>query len=195
MDLSKPKALNALEAVMELGSFTQYQVWKKAGTSFATAHKLVHYLEEKRVVAKTGKKYAITTWPGLLGLFAVYRTFPKPLASLQLSIDRKDAEKYLDSKGFVRCLTSAWKYYDDYLTDPQLHYYVPDGVAAEKTIAELSGLPKGTMMIHLYGQDLTVFPAKRGSVLLTSLERTLLDLYSSHYAYAADNWITKKAKR
>ncbi len=195
MDLSKPKALKALEAVLELGSFSQYRVWKKAGTSFATAHNLVHYLEEKRVVAKAGKEYKITTWPGLLGLFAAYRTFPKPLVTLQLSIGLKEAEKYVDSKGFIRCLTSAWKYYDDYLLDPQLHVYAPSQKMVDEALAELSQLPKGTLLIHVYPQDLVVSPAKRGSVLVTGLQRTLLDLYSSHYAYATDNWIKKKANR
>jgi len=195
MDLSKPKALKALEALMELGSFSQYEVWKKAGTSFGTTHKLVHYLEEKRVVAKSGKKYEITTWPGLLGLFAAYRTFPKPVATLQLSLGLEETEAYVNSLGFIRCLTSAWKHYDDYLTDPQVHVYAPDAATVEKALAELSQLPKGTTVLDVYPQDLAVRPVKRGPVSLTSLQRTLLDLYSSRYAYATDRWIRKKARR
>lgn len=193
MDLAKPKTLKALEAVMELGAFTQYAVWKKAGTSFETAHKLIHYLQEKNVVAKPGKKYEITTWPGLLNLFTAYRTFPKPVATLKLAIGNKQAREYLADKGFIYCLTSAWQYYDDYLRDPQLHAYAPDANRARQAIGELSHLSKGTTIINIYPQDLPVLPTKHGRSLSTSLPRTLLDLYSSHYAYATDNWIKKKA--
>ncbi|MBI5035931.1 hypothetical protein HZC09_01180 [Candidatus Micrarchaeota archaeon] len=195
MDLAKPKALRALEAVMELGSFTQYRVWKKAGTSFATAHNLIHYLQEKNVVAKIGKKYAITTWPGLLGLFAVYRTFPKPIATLQLAMPAKKADEYFTTNKFIRCLTSAWERYDDYLRDPQLHFYSPGAEATESSLSELSHLPKGTTIVNIYLQDLQVSPVKHGRSLSTSLPRTLLDLYSSNYAYAAENWIRKKAMK
>lgn len=194
MDLARPRAFKALEAVVELGEFTQYQVWKKAGTSFDTAHRVVKFLQEKNVVSKTGGKYMVSTWPGLLGLFAAYRTFPKPVASLQLALDQKQALDYLAENKFVLCLTSAWKYYDDYLRDPQLHVYSPSEEKAEKTVSELSQLAKGTLLIHVYLQDLPVTPVKQGKFLATSLPRTVLDLYSSHYAYGTDNWIKRKAE-
>jgi len=195
MDVSKPKALKALEALMELGSFSQYEVWKKAGTSFATAHKLVHYLEEKGVVAKASKKYVVSTWPGLLSVFAVHRTFPKPVASLSLSMNFKDALRYFDREGFIRCLTTAWSSYDDYVRDPELHFYASDADAVSRGLAELSQMPKGTTLVNIYMQDLAVTPVKGSGYLLTGLFRTLLDLYSSKYAYAAERWIKKKASK
>jgi len=193
--MAKPKTLKALEAVIELESFTQYAVWKKAATSFDTAHNLVHFLQEKNVVAKTAKGYRVTTWPGLLGLFAAYRTFPKPIETLQLAMSRKEAEGYFSSKKFILCLTSAWKYYDDYLRDPQLHYYWPNGNFPEAALNELTQIAKGTTIINFYRPDLPVTPVKHGSSLATSLPRTILDLYSSHYAYGTDNWIKKKASK
>jgi len=193
MNLARPKALKALEAVIELGSFTQYQVWKRAGTSFDTAHRLVHFLEEKRVVAKIGKSYRVSSWPGLLNLFSAFRSFPKPIAVLQLSLSPAQAEKYLSEKQFAYCLSSAWRHYDDYFGDPQTNAYASSAEQAEKAVRELSQLPKGTTVINIYPQDLPVEPIKKGNSLITGLPRTLLDLYSSKYAYAADNWIKKKA--
>ncbi|MBI5176590.1 hypothetical protein HY995_00720 [Candidatus Micrarchaeota archaeon] len=193
MDLARPRTLKALETVVELGSFSQYSVWKKAGTSFETAHNLVRYLELKNVVARVGKRYEVTTWPGLLGLFVSFRTFPKPTATLQLAVDSRQVPKYLAEKGFVLCLTSAWSHYDDYLRDPQFHAYAPSKANAGRSIAELSQLPRGTTVINIYPQDIPVSPVKHGKNLATALPRTLLDLYSSHYAYATDNWIRKQA--
>jgi len=195
MNLARARTLKALEAVVELGSFTQYSVWKKAGTSFETAHNLVHYLAQKNVVAKTGKHYRVTTWPGLLALFVAFRTFPKPIATLQLALSSKQAMDFFTEKGFVFCLTSAWRYYDDYLRDPQLHAYAPSAKKAGLAITELSQLSKGTTVINIYPQDLPLSPVKRGKILATGLPRTLLDLYSSRYAYATDNWIKKQASK
>lgn len=195
MNLARPRTLKALEALIELGSFTQYSVWKKAGTSFETAHNLVHYLQEKNVVAKTGRNYQVSTWPGLLSLFAAFRTFPKPTAVLQLAMSPKQATEYLAEKRFVLCLTSAWKCYDDYLRDPQLHACAPNAKKAEQAVTELSQLSKGTLVINIYPQDLPISPVKNGKIIATGLPRTLLDLYSSRYAYATDNWIKKQANK
>ena len=195
MNLARARTVKALEAAIELGSFSQYSVWKKAGTSFETAHNLVRYLEQKNVVAKTGRRYQVTTWPGLLALFVAFRTFPKPIASLQLALNSKQAMEYFAGKSFVLCLTSAWRYYDDYLRDPQLHAYAPSAKKAEQAIAELSQLSRGTTVINIYPQDLPVSPVKHGQILATDLPRTLLDLYSSRYAYATDNWIKKQASK
>ena len=194
MDLAKPKTLAALEAIIELESFSQYEVWKKAGTSFGTAHYLVNFLQEKHVISKA-KKYSVLTWPGLLALFAAYRTFPKPLASYHLAISVEDAKDFLNEKGFTYCLTSAWKYYDDYLRDPTIHVYFPTGGNAQNAMQELSQLAKGTTIINVYPQDIPVKPTKKKEVLLTSFSRTLLDMYSSNYAYGTDNWIKKKASQ
>lgn len=193
MNLAKEKTLAALEAIVELGTFSQYEVWKKAGTSFIIAHNLVHYLLQKSVVAKTGKKYMITSWPGLLSLFVAFRTFPKPLATLQLAISPENAKHYLQENGFTYCLTTAWQYYDDYLRDPQIHVYAPSKAKAEQSIREMSQLAKGSTIINIYLQDIPVKPVGKKGALLTSLPRTLLDIYSSHYAYGTDNWIKKKA--
>jgi hypothetical protein len=193
MDLAKEKTMAALEAIIELESFSQYGVWKKSGTSFITAHNLVHYLLQKNVIAKVDKKYTITSWPGLLSLFSAFRTFPKPIATLQLAISLDDAKAHLQEKGFIFCLTTAWQYYDDYLRDPQVHVYAPSKAKAEQAIKELSQLAKGTTIINIYLQDAPVKPVSKKGMQLTSLPRTLLDLYSSHYAYGTDNWIRKKA--
>ncbi|MFA6329446.1 MAG: hypothetical protein WCX64_02045 [Candidatus Micrarchaeia archaeon] len=195
MDLAKPKTLAALEAIIELEKFSQYEVWKKAGTSFGTAHYLVNFLQEKHVISKTGKKYSILTWPGLLSLFAAYRTFPKPLATYHLAISVEAAKDFLNEKGFTYCLTSAWKYYDDYLRDPTIHVYSPTDGHAQNAVQELSQLAKGTTIINVYPQDVPVKSTKKKEVLLTSFSRTLLDMYSSNYAYGTDNWIKKKAEQ
>ena len=193
MDLAKEKTIAALEAIIELESFSQYGVWKKSGTSFITAHNLVHYLLQKNVIAKVDKKYAITSWPGLLSLFSAFRTFPKPIATLQLAISLDDVKAHLQEKGFIFCLTTAWQHYDDYLRDPQVHVYAPSNAKAKQAINELSQLAKGTTVINIYPQDVPVKPVSKKGMQLTSLPRTLLDLYSSHYAYGTDNWIRKKA--
>jgi len=193
MNLIRKKTLAALETLIELESFTQSEVGLKAGISPMPVYNLVHFLLQKNVLAKVGKKYAITSWPGLLSLFAAFRTFPKPVATLQLAISSEEAKQYLQEKGFIYCLTTAWQYYDDYLHDNQLHAYAPNKVVAEQIIKELSQLASGTTVIHLYLQDLPVEAVELHGIHLSSLPRTLLDLYSSHYAYGTDNWIRKKA--
>ena len=193
MNLSKPKTEKALEAIISLEAFTQYEVWKKAGTSFETAHNLVKFLEQKNVIAKTGKKYSITTWPGLLSLFAAYRTFPKPTATLQLAIGEKQFKEILCKNGFTLCLTSAWQHYDDYLHGGNMHAYYPDEKTLQKLVKEASQLPKGLTIAYLYPQDIPQKPEKKGKQNITSFPRTLLDMYSSHYAYGTSNWIKKKA--
>ena len=162
MDLAKPKTFAALEAIIELESFTQYEVWKKAGTSFGTAHNLVKFLQEKHVIVKAGKKYSVLTWPGLLGLFAAYRTFPKPVASYRL---------------------------------PPIHAYRPANPVTKNAMTELSQLSKGTTVINVYPQDIPFEPEIKKGACLTPFPRTLLDLYSSNYAYGTDNWIKKKAEQ
>ena len=195
MDLSKQKTEKALEAIIELEAFTQYEVWKKAGTSFETAHNLVHFLQQKNVIAKTDKKYAVTTWPGLLSLFAAYRTFPKPTATLQLAIDEKQFQEILCKKGFTLCLTTAWSHYDDYLYGGNIHAYYPDEKTLQNLVKEASQLPKGLTTTYLHPQDIPVQPEKKGKLQITSFARTLLDMYSSNYAYGTSNWIKKKAMR
>jgi len=183
-----------LEAIIEQHSFTQYGLWKTTGVAFGTAHNVVKFLEQKKVVAKSGKKYVITSWPGLFALFSAFRSFPKPLASLQLAMSVKGAERYLADKKFIFCLTSAWRHYDDYLHDPQLHVYAPGRTEAEQAMKELSRLAKGNTIVNIYPQDLEVRPIRK-KILFTSLPRTLLDLSSSQYAYGTENWIRKQATK
>jgi len=192
MDLSKPKALKVVEAILSGGAFTQYGLWKKAGVSFGTAHNVVKYLEQKGCVGKVGDKYAITSWYGLLGLFHAYYSFPKSTASFQLAAEPKQVAKYLSENGCVLCLTTAWQHYDDYLHDRQVHAYLPSKHA--EIISELSTQPKGNLPVSLYLPELPVEPVKSKGLLMTRLPRTLLDMYSSHYSYGTSNWISKQAK-
>lgn len=216
MDISKPKALLVVQAILSSYSFTQYGLWKKTGVSFGQVNKVVRYLEEKRVVGRSGGKYQIRSLPGILQLFTAFRTFPKPAAVFQVTGEAQPILSFLAEEGCVFCLTTAWQHYDDYLRDGAIHAYLPSSDSASKRIiAQLSTLAKGNRMVFLYPQDLPVKPVKvRNTVFkvgdsvggafndfkplkqlpATTEVRTLLDIYTSHYAYGTDNWIKRKGE-
>lgn len=219
MDISKPKALLVVEAILSSFKFTQYQLWKQTGVSFGQVNKVVNYLVEKRVVGKVGKYYQVTSFGGVLALFSAYRTFPKPVATFQVTGGMQEIFSYLAEQGCTFCLTTAWQHYDDYLRDGAVHAYLPaDDVIVKKVLAELSTQPKGIQLVYLYLQDLPVKPAKalnkvflvKGKRAAKPFEepfkplkqlpvtpeiRTILDMYSSHYAYGVQNWVNKKVEQ
>ncbi len=216
MDISKPKALKVVEAVLSSFRFSQYQIWKQTGVSFGQVNKVVKYLIERRAVMKIDKKYQVTSYSGVLALFVAHRTFPKPEAAFQVVGEKQEILRYLAEHGCTFCLTTAWRHYDDYLHDGAIHAYLPADLNAQKQIiAEMSAQPNGIQLINLYPQDIAVEPVKEPNktidkndkqppgpfseplkplknLPLTSEIRTLLDMYSSHYAYGVQNWITKK---
>jgi hypothetical protein len=104
--------------------------------------------------------------------------------------------KYLAQNGCTFCLTTAWAYYDDYLRDPAVHAYLPsDRKQQDEIINELAAQPPGMLAVFLYPQDLAVTPVKFKGLPLTSEIRTLLDLYTSNYAYGVQPWIKKKVEK
>ncbi|GEM_PF-1753475 len=217
MDISKPKALLVVEAILSSFEFTQYQLWKQTGVSFGQVNKVVNYLVKKGAVGKVGKRYQVTSYGWVLQLFLAHRTFPKPVATFQITIGRQEIFSYLAEQGCTFCLTTAWQQYDDYLHEGAVHAYLPaDDKIVKKVLAELSAQPNGLQLVQLYLQDLPVKPAKalnkwgKGKqagkpfeepfkplkyLPVTSEIRTLLDMYSSHYAYGVQNWITHKVEQ
>jgi hypothetical protein len=218
MDISKPKSLKVVETILADYEFTQYALWKKTGISFAQVNKVVNYLKEKNAVTKTSNgKYQIAAYIGILQLFSAYRTFPKPTATYQLLGEPQDALAYLAEHGCTFCLTTAWQHYDDYLHDGAIHAYLPKDAAKQKSIiTELSAQPKGLQPIYLYNQDLpietvkvanNVFPKPTtkepfeshaeplAKLPVTMPTRTLLDMYTSHYAYGVQQWIANQVKK
>lgn len=219
MDISKPKALKVVEAILSNFKFTQYHVWKQTGVSFGQVNKVVKYLIEKNAVSKMEKHYQVTSYGSVLQIFVAYRTFPKPTAVFQIVGDTQGILSYLTEQDCTFCLTTAWQHYDDYLHDGAIHAYLPaDEKTQKKVLAELSAQPKGIQQVYLYPQDLQVKPVKVPNTVfgkkekhfgkpfkepikplkhlpVTSEIRTLLDMYSSNYAYGVQNWITKKVEQ
>lgn len=218
MDISRPKALTVVETVLSRFKFSQYQIWKQTRVSFGQVNRVVRFLIEKKAVMKVGKQYQVSSYGGVLQLFAAYRTFPKPTATFQVVGNPQGVLSYLAENGCTFCLTTAWQHYDDYLHDEAVHAYLPaDAAAQEKILAELSGQPKGVQPIYLYLQDIPVEPVKVPNTFfkksepsnepfsesieplkqlpVTSEIRTLLDMYSSNYAYGVQNWVTRKVEQ
>jgi hypothetical protein len=216
MDISKPKGLKVIEAVLSTRKFTQYQIWKQVGVSFGHVNKVVKHLIEKNAVTKVGSHYQLTSYGSVLQLFAAHRTFPKPAAVFQVAGETQQILSYLAENNCIFCLTTAWQHYDDYLHDSAIHAYLPTNKQMQdKIMDELSGQPKSINTIYLYPRDIPVEPFKVKNIVLgkgekkssdpfqeresqlkqlpvTSETRTLLDMYSSHYAYGVQQWITKK---
>ncbi len=219
MDISKPKALKVIEAILSSFKFTQYKIWKQTGVSFGQVNKVVKHLIEKNAVTKVGNHYQLTSYGSVLQLFSAHRTFPKPIAMFQVTGETQQILSYLAENNCTFCLTTAWQHYDDYLHDGAIHAYLPtDKQTQDKVIAELSAQPKSINAIYLYPQDLPVEPTKVKNTVfgkgekqssdpfaehapplehlpVTSETRTLLDMYSSHYAYGVQQWITEKVEK
>ena len=190
MDLSKPKALRVLETIFDSYRFTQLGLSKQAGTSFGEAHNVVKYLEERALVTKTSKQYEIKSYSGILNLFTAHRKFPKPDYEFTVETDRETTKRTLSGYGATLCLTTAWAFYDDYLRDPEIHAYLPKKTG--ELLTALATANNGKTTIKLYNPDLPYEPKEKNGIKITTETRTLIDLYSAHYAYGAENWINKK---
>ncbi|MFH1394328.1 MAG: hypothetical protein ABIH29_05620 [Candidatus Micrarchaeota archaeon] len=187
MKVTSRQTYKVIRAILKLKKFTQYEVSKKEKVTFSLVNRVVNWLVSRGYVAKRTGHYELVAPAAIFSLFPVYRKM-KPYVTFDVNISAEDALKMMKDKGKL-CLTTALSYHDDYYRDPVVHAYLED----KKTIDSLKNLPKGYTHIELYHEDLNKddFEKARGQ-WITNKARTVMDLFCSNKAYAAERLIKKE---
>jgi len=187
MKVTSKETYKVIRAILEMKKFTQTEISKKEKLTFSLVNKVINYCVSRGYVTRRKGYYEVTAPSAIFNLFPVYRTMK---ASEAINVDMPKAKvlERIKGKGIL-CLVSALSYYDDYYRDPTIHIYLED----EKIIRELKQLPKGYTHIEIYKEDLNSddFVKKKGQII-TSKIRTIIDLFCSNKAYAAERLIKKE---
>lgn len=176
-----------LRAVLKRKKFTQYEISKEDKITFSLVNRVINWLLSRDYVAKREGYYELTSAGAIFNLFPLYRRL-KPFATFDIDLSEEKFMKMIKGKGIL-CLTSALTYYDDYYRDKTINIYLED----EELIKEIKNLPKGYTHIELYKEDLNKedFIAKKGQKITNKI-RTVIDLFCSNKAYAAERLIKKE---
>ena len=176
-----------VRAMLEMKLFTQKAISQEEKVTFSLVNRVVNRFVDMGYVRKRKGEYELVFPAAVLNLFPIYRQL-RPYAVLDIDMDRTTLLGMIKGKG-VLCLTSALPYYDDYFRDPGFHVYLDDpGI-----IEELRGFGKGYCHVELYQMDLDTkdFVKSKGQ-LITSRIRTIIDLFCSNKAYAAERLVKKE---
>jgi len=187
MKVTSKETYKVIRAILEMKKFTQSEISKKEKVTFSLVNTVVNYCVSRGYVTRRKGHYEVTAPSAIFNLFPVYRTM-KAYESIDVDLPRTEALERIKGKGML-CLVSALSYYDDYYRDSTIYVYLEE----EKIIRELKQLPKGYTHIEIYKEDLNAddFIKKKGQVI-TSKIRTIIDLFCSNKAYAAERLIKKE---
>ena len=187
MKVTSRETYKVVRAVLEMRKFTQYGISKRTGVTFSLVNRVVNWLLSRGYVARRRGNYELVAPGAVFGIFPLFRKM-KPFASFDVNLSGREALRMLRKRGSL-CLTSALAYYDDYFRDPAIHAYVEDAKLAE----ELRRLPKGYTHIEIYEEDLNKedFVVQKGQKM-TGKVRTIIDLFCSNKAYAAERLIKRE---
>ncbi len=154
----------------------------------------VRWLEDLKFVRKTmetekGKpRYEVPSRTALLSFYSRFRDMNKEkISTYSIGRDYDSVRKYLSDNGAIMCLTTALQLYDDYFRDPEIHVYVENPKLLE-IIPEQHG---GKIKVHLYEYYYPDITKTIDEIRATSPTRTIMDLYCSNKAYAAEQLIPK----
>ena len=187
MKVTSRETYKIIRSILQLKKFTQYEVSKKEGATFSLVNKVVNWLVSRGYVAKRTGYYELVAPAAIFNLFPLYRRM-KPYAIVDVNLPAKDVLNMIKGKGNL-CLTTALSYYDDYYREPVIHAYLED----KKIIENLKNLPKGYTHIEIYHEDLNKDDfEKTKEQLITNKVRTVIDLFCSNKAYAAERLIKKE---
>jgi len=187
MKVTSAKTYQVIRAILEMKSFTQYEISKKEKVTFSVVNRVVNWLVTRGYVVKRTGRYELIAAGAVFSLFPLYRKM-KPKAVFDVDISSADFLKLIKGKG-VLALTSALAFYDDYFRDPAIHVYLKDNKLQEV----LKSLPKGYTHIEIYDEDLPLDDSgMEKNQLITSKIRTVIDLFCSNKAYAAERLIKRE---
>ncbi|MFH1222051.1 MAG: hypothetical protein V1492_03125 [Candidatus Micrarchaeota archaeon] len=187
MKVTSRETYKIVRGILELKKFTQYQLGKKEDVTFSLVNRVVNWFVSRGYVAKRRGYYELISAAAIFNLFPLYRKM-KPHVSIDVNLSKEEVLGMLKDKGAL-CLTTALSYYDNYFRDPTLCVYLRD----EKVIRELRAAPKGYTHIELYEEDLNKDDfLKKDGQLVTSKIRTVIDLFCSNKAYAAERLVKKE---
>lgn len=187
MKVTSRETYRIVRAMLRYRKFTQYQLSKKEGITFSLVNRTVNWFVQRGYVKKQTGHYELVSPGAIFNLFPIYRRM-NPYASFDIDLPNEEAAKMIGKKG-VLCLTTVLAYYDDYYRDATIHAYLED----EKVLDELKGMRKGYCHIELYKDDLNKndFVKLKGQNVTNKI-RTVVDLFCSNKAYAAERLIKKE---
>jgi len=189
MDPTKKSAYKVVRYILEKKEFTQRGISEATGASLGGVNYTVKWLIARRYVAREKNRYKLVAAGGLLSLFQLNRRMEdKRIASFNISADRKQVLKFMKEKGAVLCLTTALQEYDSYFRDPSVKVY-----GDEKLAAELKGMEHGYAQVEIYRNDLgdSKDIITKNGFRMTSETRTVIDLFCSNLAYAAEQLVRR----
>ncbi|MDO8554539.1 MAG: hypothetical protein Q7S22_07055 [Candidatus Micrarchaeota archaeon] len=187
MKITSKKTYRIIKMVLDMKKFTQYEISKKGDLTFSLVNKVVNWLVSRGYVAKRTGHYELISPAAIFNLFPVYRKM-KPYETFDVDLSHEEALEMLKGKGTL-CLTTALSYYDAYFRDPAIRVYSED----KNLIKEIKNLPKGYTRIEFYKEDLSSKDSvKKDGKLLTDKTRTIIDLFCSNKAYAAERLVKKE---
>ena len=187
MKVTSRKTYKIIRAILGMKKFTQYNISKGEKITFSLVNRVVNWLVSRDYVKKRVGHYEVVAPVAIFNLFPLYRRM-KPYATFNVNLSAKEFLSEIKGKGKL-CLTTALSYYDDYYRDPAIHIYLKD----EEIVKKFKGLPKGYLHIELYEEDLSAddFVNIKGQ-WVTGKIRTIIDLFCSNKAYAAERLIKKE---
>lgn len=187
MKVTSRETYRIVKAMLDRKRFSQYEISKREGITFSLVNRTVNWFLQRGYVRRQKGCYELVSPGAIFNLFPIYRRMG-PYASFDIDLSNEEAARMLGRKG-VLCLTSALAYYDDYYRDATVHAYLDD----EKVLDELREMRKGYRHIELYKEDLNKEDfTKFKNLRITNKIRTVVDLFCSNKAYAAERLIKRE---
>lgn len=154
----------------------------------------VRWLEGLKFVRKTMEternkpRYEVPSRAALLGFYSRFRDMAEErIGTYTIGRDYGSVRKYLSDNGAIMCITTALQSYDDYFRDPEIHAYIEN----PKLLEIIPKQQEGKVKVHLYEYYYPDITQTVRGIRVTSATRTIMDLYCSNRAYAAEQLIAK----
>ncbi len=189
--MTSRKTYNVIKAVLLEKQFMQREVARKLKVSPARVNEIAQWMIKNNLVEKYKNRYEVLNPVGIIKLFTYSRRMDDlKQFGIDVKVDRKKLFEYLKKQKVVFCLSSALQEYSAYFRDLSINFYVND---PEKIRDELRKLPQGMVRINVYKPDMFLESdtVKKGSTLITSELRTVIDLFCDNKAYTAKELIEK----
>ncbi len=128
--------------------------------------------------------YRVISPVALIKFYSTFRNMETHRVSRNWGTDRSQVIEYFKKEGGVFCLTTALEHYTEYVRDPAINVYVDENFWNKMQKKETTGTVRVNMYPFLPLREDNVI--EKDGLKITTKLRTLIDLYCSDKAYAAE---------